>query len=246
MGRLQRLTFDGALHHVTMRCNNKEFLFEPKSMALFLEVTSETCLAFGVLLYNYCIMTNHVHLLFEVGPGGSLPQVMHRIANVFAKRFNAIRGRKGHLWEQRYRSAIVDPETYFLRCMAFIDLNPVRARIVDEAGKYQWSAHRDVLAEDDSRIALHRVYLKLGEDRQARTQAYLEIIREEAAREPHSLANVLFVGSAEFVSRMQQDFSIVSRKRMRLRRIDLGGGVYAIEPAGARTADQKMKPARPR
>jgi len=218
-----------------MRCNNKEFLFDKTSMRIFLEVVRETCRASGVPLYNYCVMTNHVHLLFAVNARASLSQIMHRIANVFAKRFNALRGRKGHLWEQRFRNTIVDPDTYFLRCMAFIDLNPVRARIVAKPAQYAWSAHRAILAGDESDTTLHSAYLQLGKDRTARNRAYRQIIREEAAREPHSLANVLFVGSAEFVSQMMTDFSIVQRKRCRIRRIDLGGGIYAVEPAARRS-----------
>ena len=89
MGRSPRLTYRGALHHVTMRCNNKEFLFDERSFRLFLDVLSETREKFSSQLYNYCLMTNHIHLLFEVGTDDTLSRFMHRLANVFANRFNA-------------------------------------------------------------------------------------------------------------------------------------------------------------
>ena len=66
MGRAQRFTYAGALHHVTMRCNNKEFLFDEHSFQLFLDMLLEARDKFEIRLYNYCLMTNHFHLLFDV------------------------------------------------------------------------------------------------------------------------------------------------------------------------------------
>ena len=80
MSRPRRMTYRGAMHHVTMRCNNKEFLFEEKSFRLFLDLLRETCQMHDVPLYNYCLMTNHVHLLFKVRTGDVLSSFMHRLA----------------------------------------------------------------------------------------------------------------------------------------------------------------------
>jgi len=229
MGRSPRLTYRGALHHVTMRCNNKEFLFDEQSFRLFLDLLAKTASKYKVPVHNYCLMTNHVHLLFTVPLDDTLSQFMHRLANVFAKRFNLIRERKGHLWEGRFRSTIVEPSAYFLRCMAYIDLNPVRARIVGEPGDYRWCGHGDLLAERKTFIVLHKSYLELGRDKGSRRRAYLKLLDEEAKRKAYSLAETLFVGNESFTLKLQRRFGISSRERPRVRCIDLGGGIEAIE-----------------
>jgi putative transposase len=232
MGRSRRLTYRNATHHVTMRCNNKEFLFEERSLRLFLDLLRESSEKYGVRLFNYCLMTNHVHVLFRVKADDVLSPFMHRLANVFAKRFNLIRGRKGHLWEGRFRSTIVEASSYFLPCMAYIDLNPVRAGIVQKPGDYQWCGHRYLEAEDESIIDLHRIYLGLGKERRARYRAYMKLLEKEAAREPYSLAGTLFVGSERFTQRLQKRFGIVNTARVHVQRVDLEGGIRAIELLG--------------
>jgi len=229
MSRPRRLTYRNAMHHVTMRCNNKEFLFEEQSLRLFLDVLRESCEKHGVRLFNYCLMTNHVHLLFRVKADDILSTFMHRLANIFAKRFNLIRGRKGHLWEGRFLSTIVEASSYFLRCMAYLDLNPVRAGMAQKPGDYQWCSHRHLANEDESVIDLHRVYLALGKTTKTRYRAYQRMLAEEAARGPYSLAGTLFVGRKKFTQRLQRRFEIQDREQPRVRCVDLDGGIQAIE-----------------
>ncbi|MFH1732895.1 MAG: transposase [Planctomycetota bacterium] len=229
MGRSRRLTYRGALHHVTMRCNNKEFLFEERSFLLFLDVLREARAKFSVHLFNYCLMTNHVHLLFDVPHDDVLPNFMHRVANTFSKRFNTMRQRKGHLWEGRYLSTLVEPQSYFLRCMAYLDLNPVRARMVARPGDYRWSAYRDIAAENESTVTLHKTYLELGNDRASRRRAYSKILEQESDRAPYSLARALFVGGGPFIVRMEKRFGIAAIESARIRRVDVGGAARSVE-----------------
>ena len=229
MGRSQRLAFRGALYHATMRCNNKEFLFEEESLRLFLENLAEACRLHNVALFNYCLMTNHVHLLFQFLADGVLSAFMHRVANVFANRFNRIRGRKGHLWEGRFRSTILEATTCFLPCMAYIDLNPVRARMVQAPGDYPWSGHHLLASEDETLIKLHRIYLECGKDRAERFATYQRVLREEAERAPYSLANALLMGSRPFIKKLEREFGLLDIENHRLQHKDLGGGIYAVE-----------------
>jgi len=213
-----------------MRCNNKEFLFEQQSLQLFLDLLRESCEMHNLQLFNYCLMTNHVHLLFQVNADDVLSAFMHRLANVFAKRFNLIRERKGHLWEGRFRSTIVEAPSYFLRCMAYIDLNPLRAGMVHQPTDYHWCACRHLAAEeDDSIIDLHRIYLELGKDKGARYRAYLKLLEEEAAREPYSLANTLFIGGRRFARRLRTRFGMANEEHSDIRCVKLDGGIHAVE-----------------
>ena len=229
MSRARRFTYRGALHHVTMRCNNKEFLFEPQSLLLFLDVLRETCIKYGAALYSYCLMTNHVHLLFSVNADDVLSRLMQRLAGVFANRFNRIRGRKGHLWEGRFRSTIVQPSACFLRCMAYIDLNPVRAGMVEQPQDYLWSSYRFLAEEDESIIEMHHIYLGLRKTKTARCRSYLKMLEEERKNPPFSLADTLFVGTRHFTRKLERRFDIKPGHGLRVESVSLGGGIRAIE-----------------
>lgn len=238
MGRAQRFTYAGALHHVTMRCNNKEFLFDEHSFQLFLDMLLEARDKFEVRLYNYCLMTNHFHLLFDVPTDNVLSSFMHRVANGFARRFNSIHQRKGHLWEGRFRSTIVEGSAYFFQAMAYIDLNPVRARMAAKPGDYRWSGHRHIAAQNEAVIPLHKAYLELGENPRERYRAYMRAVREEAARPPYSLAGTLFVGSKRFIWKMRRRFSVsdADDESPGIQLLDLGDNVQAAELRRARKA----------
>ena len=229
MSRARRLTYRGALHHVTMRCNNEEFLFEEFSQRLFLDLLRDTCRKYDAPLYNFCLMTNHVHALFGVNADDVLSPLMRRLAGMFANRFNRIRGRKGHLWEGRFRSTIVEASTFFLECMAYIDLNPVRAGIVEQPQDYPWSGHRFLAEETEDLLNMHPIYLGLRKTNKARYRNYLKVLEEERSKAPYSLADALFVGSMHFTRRLQKRFGINTSDGSRIRCVKLGGGIHALE-----------------
>ena len=129
MSRSSRFSYPRALHHVTLRCNNREFLFTVPTFELFVRTLQEARGQLPIRLFNYCLMTNHVHLLFQAGTSDAISRAMHWISSTFARRFNKTSGRCGHLWEGRFRSTIIEGESTFLRCMAYLDLNPVRAGV---------------------------------------------------------------------------------------------------------------------
>ena len=226
MSRPPRFSYAHALHHVTLRCNNREFLFSPASFALFVRVLREARGLFPIRLYNYCLMTNHVHLFFGVARDDTLSKAMHWLSTSFVRRFNKVTDRKGHLWEGRFRSTLIEQETAFFRSMAYVDLNPVRAGMVATPADYPWSAHAALRTEDTDAIALHDLYLELGAEPAARYRTYREILAGEAAREPFSLATAYFLGSSRFVGRMESRFA----SRAGLRRRPIGGGLILVGP----------------
>jgi len=229
VSRPPRFSYAHAVHHVTLRCNNREFLFTPPSFELFLRVLSDARDRFPLHLYNHCLMTNHVHLLLKVGRDDTLSTAMRWLSTSFVRRFNRVTGRKGHLWEGRFRSTLIEESTSFLRCMAYVDLNPVRAGMAPTPLDYPWSAHSALRAEDGESVELHELYLGLGADPARRYRAYLELLSAEAAREPFSLATAYFVGSPRFVSRMESRFGLRGSGAA-LRRKPLGSGLVWAGP----------------
>jgi len=208
MSRPPRFSYAHALHHVTLRCNNREFLFADPSFQLFLDVLQEARGLFPLSLYNYCLMTNHVHLVFKAGQDDTLSAAMHWISSTFSRRFNRLRGRHGHLWEGRFRSTIVEENSYFFRCMAYVDLNPVRAKMAATPLEYRWNGHRALRGEDRSVLDFHTLYLDGGKDAESRYASYARILADEAKRPPVSLATRHFVGSTRFVGRMEERFGL--------------------------------------
>lgn len=229
MSRPPRYSYARAVHHVTLRCNNREFLFSAPSFEIFTRILQEARGRFPLRLYNYCLMTNHVHLLFKVGKDDTLAKAMHWISSCFSHRFNRMTGRHGHLWEGRYRSTIVEQSTYFLHCMTYVDLNPVHAGIIAEPGEYHWSGFSAVSSEDTERVELHPLYLRLGETRTARQLTYAQLLADALQRKPVPLAREYFIGSGEFVARMARRFGLTT-PRTRIRQHDVGAGLVALGP----------------
>ena len=229
MSRPPRFSYPRAVHHVTLRCNNREFLFTVPSFELFLKILQEARERFSLALYNYCLMTNHVHLLFKVGRGDTLSKAMHWISTSFSRKFNRQSGRHGHLWEGRFRSTIIEEEACFWRCMAYLDLNPVRAKIVVTPLQYRWCGHRALRDENAAMLELNPLYLASRATARERYESYIKFLAEEAQRPPVSLATTYFMGSPRFVARMESRFGL-DGSGVRLERDKLDGGLELSGP----------------
>ena len=214
---------------MTLRCNNREFLFDDLSQEMFVRVLQDARRRFPIRLYNYCLMTNHVHLLFRVEHEDTLSKTMHWISTIFSHRFNRWRGRVGHLWQGRFRSTIIEESTYFFRCMAYVDLNPLRAGIVASPSEYIWSGHRAVREENAAHIDLHRLYLAAGADPAARYRFYCNLLAQELDREPVPLAETDFVGNGRFLATMRRRFQL-DVSGASLRRKACGKGLFTLGP----------------
>jgi len=233
MPRPPRFSYAHAVHHVTLRCNNREFLFTAPAFDTFAALLQEARGRFPLALYSYCLMTNHVHLLFKVGSADTLSEAMHWLSTSFTRRFNKASGRNGHVWEGRFRSTIIEAESCLFRCLAYVALNPVRAGMVANPLDYPWSAHRAVCEEDAARVDLSPEYLECGGDAAARSRYYRQIVADEATRPATSLARVYFVGRPRFVRRMETRFGL-NRPDALLRRERVGTSIVFVGPRPGR------------
>ncbi|HMN44989.1 MAG TPA: transposase [Povalibacter sp.] len=145
MPRPLRLHVPGAFYHVTLRGNHRQnIFFKPADRDLFNEIAAEVIERFTTRLHAYCLMTNHVHLLIQVGEV-PLGRLMLRIAGRYARAIQRQLHTTGHLFEKRYHPVIVDADEYLLELLRYIHLNPLRARMVDAAEAYRWSSHHAYL-----------------------------------------------------------------------------------------------------
>jgi putative transposase len=118
-------------------------------------------------------MTNHFHLLVTGRAPESVSVMMKNLGQRYVQFFNRKHRRSGTLWEGRYRSSLVDSEGYLFTCQRYIELNPVRARMVRHPSQYVWSSYRVNAGEmRDDLVTPHRLYLRLGQSQLERTTAY--------------------------------------------------------------------------
>lgn len=180
MARLPRLTVPGHPHHIVQRGNNRQAIFSSTAdYQMLLALLDENAQKFGVALHAYVLMGNHFHLLATPSTEEGLPRMMQAVGRRYVRYFNDSQGRSGTLWEGRYRSTVIDPDRYLLACMAYIDLNPVRAGLVKEAALYPWSSHaRYVGLRTDKMVTPHALFWALGNTPFSREAAYAELVAQ--------------------------------------------------------------------
>jgi putative transposase len=185
MARLPRLTLPGYPHHIVQRGNNRQPIFagtpDYDTLLGFLE---EYARKFGVAIHAYVLMSNHLHLLATPSTAEGVPQMMQSLGRSYVRYFNGKQGRTGTLWEGRYRSTLIQAERHLLACMAYIDLNPVRAGLVADPADYPWSSHQHYIGRRSEKlITPHPIYWELGNTPFARDAAYAELVRNGIGQE---------------------------------------------------------------
>jgi putative transposase len=179
MARLPRLSLPGFPHHVIQRGNNRQpIVMDDEDRETLLELMTDAARQHQVALHAYVVMDNHFHLLLTPETAQGLPSMMQALGRRYVRHFNDRHGRSGTLWEGRYKSTLIQAEAYLLACMAYIDLNPVRAGMVAEPQMYAWSSHQHHIGQvNDKRITPHPLYWALGNTPFAREAAYAEMVR---------------------------------------------------------------------
>lgn len=179
MARLPRLSLANQAHHVIQRGNNRQPIFAGNTdYQRFLGVLEEGAKRFEVALHAYVLMSNHFHLLATPQTEDGLPKMMQAVGRSYVRYFNDAQGRSGTLWEGRYKSTVIQADRYLLACMAYIDLNPVRAGLVSAPSDYLWSSHLHYLgARMDRLITPHSLYWDLGNTPFAREAAYADLVQ---------------------------------------------------------------------
>lgn len=211
MARLPRLTVPGYPHHVIQRGNNRQAIFlAPEDYRFMLDLLAEQAKKFQVEIHAYALMGNHFHLLATPQTGDGLPLMMQAVGRSYVRYFNRRHQRTGTLWEGRYRSTIVQSERYLLACMAYIDLNPVRAAMVAQAGEYPWSSAAHHLGRShDALLTPHALYWQLGNTPFAREAAYGALLQAGlSAQQQEGLRSAVqsgwALGEEEFVAALQE------------------------------------------
>ncbi len=142
MARQWRIGFSGALYHVFSRGNGgQDIFFSDDDRQLFLTILAELSERFNVDVFAYVLMSNHYHLLLKT-VDANLSKAMQWFGTSFTRKFNLNNHTGGHLFQGRFKSIIVENDAYLLSLSYYIHRNPLRAKIVERLGDYQWSSYR--------------------------------------------------------------------------------------------------------
>ena len=155
MTRIARIVVPGLPHHVTQRGNRREpIFFEQSDYGLYRDLLAESCRRFGVSVWAYCQMPNHVHLILTPADAGGLAQALARAHRLYSGFVNARARQTGHLFQGRFGSVVMDEE-HTLNAARYVALNPVRARLVARPQDCPHSSVRAHLAgEDDGLVSV--------------------------------------------------------------------------------------------
>jgi putative transposase len=179
MPRRPRVHLDWVPLHIVQRGHNRgPCFFDEQDRYAYLGWLHEALRREGCRLHAYVLMTNHVHLLLTPPDARSVPRLLIAVGRRYVQHINRTYGRTGTLWDSRYKSSLVQAETYLLLCQRYIELNPVRAGMIADPADYRWSSYRaNALGEPNTILTPHPLYLALAADSGERHEAYRALFR---------------------------------------------------------------------
>jgi putative transposase len=177
MSHRQRVFVEGLTVHVTHRGNNKMATFRAESdYELFLWFLAFAARKYRLRVHAYTLMTNHIHMMVTPETAIGLARGMQSLGRRYVRYFNDRYDRTGTLWEGRFRAALIVDERYWLTCLRYVEMNPVRAGLVGVPESYRWSSYRaHALGARDPIVASHGLYEALATTADRRQEAWRQI-----------------------------------------------------------------------
>jgi putative transposase len=196
MARRQRLSIDGLPLHITQRGNDRQrCFFEDFHYSLYLGLMTELAGRHGCEVHAYVLMTNHVHLLVTPHAAGNASRFMKNLAQRYVQTVNEHKGRTGTLWDGRFKSNLVESDSYLLGCYRYIEMNPVRAGMVIDPSHYPWSSFStNALGLHSPLLVSHQTYNALGSDDRSRRTAYRALFDRHDGHELERIRSALRTG----------------------------------------------------
>jgi len=211
MARISRIVVPGIPHHITQRGNRRQLTFLIRDdYKVYLELMAMRCRRFGVEVWAYCLMPNHVHLIAVPDVGSDLCRAIGEAHQLYTRHINAREGWTGHLWQGRFASYPMD-EPHLIMAARYIELNPVRAGLAREPGEYQYSSARAHLSGCDDKLVKVKPLLERIDNWRDFLNASLPQEVMEQVRKHERTGRP--IGSDEFVDKLSRIVGRNLRKR---------------------------------
>jgi putative transposase len=214
MPRTARIAPDEHVYHILTRGNNRQNVFkDEEDWRKYLEILQRYKEKYRFRLYHYALMRNHIHLVLETtDKGGRLSEIMKGINLSYAQYFKSKYRHIGHFWQDRYKSIIISKDDYLLACGSYVELNPVRAWVVEDPKDYRWSSYNVyAYGKKDNVIDEHPIYKELSRDEIERMKKYREfvkgMIKEKSAMKGEMNRRVIY-GSEDFIIKVTKGYRI--------------------------------------
>ena len=222
MARAKRHYIPGQIWHLTHRCHKREFLLKfAKDRRKWLQWLFEAKRRYGLVILNYTVTSNHIHLLVMDDKGRDvIPESIKLVAGRTGQEYNLRKKRKGAFWEDRYHATAIESEQHLLRCLTYIDLNMVRNGVVSHPSEWSFGGYNEI--QKPRRKCVLIAYQKLAEltgfeTYDAFRAAHRELVNELLAngnnfrqtRWTESIA----VGSKNFIETIKEDLGIFAKGR---------------------------------
>ena len=180
MPRRRRYCPAGIPVHVIQRGHNRQLCFTgDPDIAAYAHFLQEGAAKLGVEIHGWVFMTNHVHLLLTPPHDNAISELMQYLGRLYVRKFNDTYARSSALFEDRFKSSLVQSELYLITCLRYIELNPVRAGMVKDPGDYRWSSYgAHGLGGRSNFWTPHNLYLALGETPKDRQSEYRKLMGE--------------------------------------------------------------------
>lgn len=220
MPRSARILLPEHVYHLTHRCHNGSFFLGFDTARIeYRRRLWQAVRRFEIIMLNYCLTSNHTHLLLKVRSAARISTFMRHLEGEFASHYNRLKHRRGAFWSERYHATLIEDGSHLWKCMHYIDLNMVRAGVVDHPAQWQWCGYHEIAGlRQRYRILDLQELLRLGgtEDRSAFSALYdmgldQSIKNASGRREPHWTESMA-VGSEAFVRRI----AALSKRRKKL------------------------------
>ena len=144
MPRSARLVDDEGIYHIINRGNGRQCVFQKDGdYQTFLDLLGQMLEQFDIVLFAYCLMPNHFHLLVKVYKGEDLSRGMQWFTTTHVRRYHRHYGTSGHVWQGRFKSFGIQDDNHFITVARYVEGNPVRAGLVESAIDWCWSSHRE-------------------------------------------------------------------------------------------------------
>ncbi len=175
MPRAHRFHLPGRVYHITDRCHRKQFLLKfARDRRAWVRWLYRSRQRFALCVLNYQVTSNHAHLLVHDRGGGEVARSMQLMAGCTGRAYNARKQRRGAFWEDFYHATVVDTEEHLARCFTYIDLNMVRAGVVDHPSQWPHCGYHEIQNPPQRYRIIDRAalaaLLEVEEDQLARVQ----------------------------------------------------------------------------